>query len=201
MRSIAWFSTASVLILSLGVWLQPHAGTASLPATVADTCFATGSLGDGPPSVADMVFALRMLAGEVPPPQDLYKLDLSGDCVVNAQDADLIAKLFQFGQDSLPVYPVPTCCSPTLEIPQCLVSLTGDVDLSHALSTADIIGLVNYVFKGELPPLPCAAVGDVNCSGSVSTADVIVLVNHVFKGGLPPCDVCDLIPELWACPE
>ena len=167
--------------------------------TVADTCLATGSLGSGLPGIADLVFTLRVIAGDEPPPADLYKFDLTGDCVVNALDAEAIIRLFQFGLDSFPVYPVPTCCSPQLETPQCLVSLTGDIDLSHALTSADIIALVNYVFKGDLPPLPCAAAGDVNCSGTVTTSDVIVLVNHVFKGGPPPCDVCDVIPALWAC--
>jgi plastocyanin len=167
---------------------------------VADTCRATGSLGEGPPSIADLVYVLRVMAGEVPPPDQLYKLDLNGDCVVSTPDAELIVKLFQFGPDSFPAYPVPTCCRPQLVVPSCLITLTGDLDLNRTLTTADIIRLVNYVFRGGLPPSPCAAAGDVNCSGAVSAADVIALVNHVLKSGPPPCDVCDLIPGLWVCP-
>jgi hypothetical protein len=169
---------------------------------VADTCWATGTLGGtGPPTVADLVYALRVMAGEAPPPDLLYRFDLSGDCVVSEIDAQLLMKYFEFGPDSLPTYPVPTCCVPRLELPACLVSLTGDVDRSQRLTSADLIRLVGYVFKGDPAPLPCAAVGDVNCSGAVTTTDVISLVNHVFKAGPPPCDVCEVIPELWACPE
>jgi hypothetical protein len=50
---------------------------------------------------------------------------------------------------------------------------------------------VNFVFKGQLPPLPCAANGDVNCSGAVTSADIIYMVNHVFKGAAAPCDICN----------
>lgn len=72
----------------------------------------------------------------------------------------------------------------------CPIAMTGDVNVSGTITSADIIGLVNYVFKGGLPPQPCAASGDVNCSGAVTSADIIGLVNYVFKGGLPPCDAC-----------
>jgi hypothetical protein len=81
------------------------------------------------------------------------------------------------------------------------VALTGDVNESSTLTSADIIALVNYVFKGGTPPRPCAAAGDVNCSGQVTSADIIAMVNHVFKGGAPPCDVCTLIEVgTWTCP-
>ena len=65
----------------------------------------------------------------------------------------------------------------------------------------DIIWLVNFVFKGGPPPLPCEAAGDVNCSLSSTSADIIYLVNHVFKGGPLPCDACVLIASGgWTCP-
>ncbi len=80
------------------------------------------------------------------------------------------------------------------------IAMTGDVNMSGNLTSADIIGLVNYVFKGGLPPLPCEAAGDVNCSHSVTSADIISLVNHVFKGGPVPCDVCLAFGLGWGCP-
>jgi hypothetical protein len=86
-------------------------------------------------------------------------------------------------------------------ISPCPVIMTGDVNLSGTLTSADIIYLVNYVFKSGPPPLPCAAAGDVNCSGTITSADIIYLVNHVFKSGPPHCDVCRLIAEgVWTCP-
>ncbi len=80
---------------------------------------------------------------------------------------------------------------------ECSVGMTGDVNLSGSLTSADIIALVNYVFKSGAPPLPCEAAGDVGCNGTVTSADVIYMVNHVFKGGPPPCDVCAVLAELW----
>jgi hypothetical protein len=79
--------------------------------------------------------------------------------------------------------------------------MTGDVNLTGSITSADIIYLVGYVFKSADEPLPCEASGDVDCSGAVTAADVIRLINYVFKGGLPPCDVCALIEGGdWACP-
>jgi hypothetical protein len=72
----------------------------------------------------------------------------------------------------------------------CPITLTGDVNVSGTITSADIIGLVNFVFKGGAAPLPCTASGDVNCSGTVTSADIIGLVNFVFKGGASPCDAC-----------
>jgi hypothetical protein len=83
---------------------------------------------------------------------------------------------------------------------RCAVNMTGDVDQSGAISSADLIYLVGYVFKGMSAPLPCLAAGDANCSGAVTVADIIVLVNYVFKSGPAPCDVCTLILGVWSCP-
>ena len=82
----------------------------------------------------------------------------------------------------------------------CLVIQTGDVNSSGTLTSADIIYLVNFVFKSGADPLPCEAAGDVNCSGTITSADIIYLVNYVFKSGAAPCDVCTIVPGLWSCP-
>jgi hypothetical protein len=75
----------------------------------------------------------------------------------------------------------------------CPVELTGDVNVNGVRTSADVIYMVNYVFKGGPPPLPVAGAGDVNCDGSVTSADIIYLVNHVFKSGPAPCDVCSIL--------
>lgn len=82
----------------------------------------------------------------------------------------------------------------------CPILMTGDVNSNGSITSADIIYLVGYVFKGSAAPLPCQAAGDVNCNGSVTSADIIYLVGYVFKGSAPPCDVCTIIPGVWSCP-
>ena len=83
----------------------------------------------------------------------------------------------------------------------CPVTLTGDVNLSGNINSADIIVLVNYVFKSGATPQPCEAAADVNCSLNVNSADIITLVNHVFKSAPAPCDVCpDIQSGAWSCP-
>jgi len=72
----------------------------------------------------------------------------------------------------------------------CPITLTGDVNGSNTITSADIIYLVGYVFKGGPQPQPCIAAGDVNCSGTVTSADIIYLVGYVFKGGAAPCNAC-----------
>jgi hypothetical protein len=75
----------------------------------------------------------------------------------------------------------------------CGVVVTGDVDVSGAIEAADIIIMVNYLFKGGPEPQPLAQAGDVNCDGVTTSADIIDLVNHVFKSGAAPCDVCSIL--------
>jgi hypothetical protein len=79
-----------------------------------------------------------------------------------------------------------TCQTPPC---QCLV-VGGDTNEDSAITSADIIITINYVFKGGSSPEPCEATGDVNCTGQVTSADVITLVNYVFKSGPAPCEVC-----------
>jgi hypothetical protein len=61
----------------------------------------------------------------------------------------------------------------------------GDLNGDQILTTADVIVLVNYVFKGGAPPDPPSA-ADMNNNGIVNSSDIVYLVNHVFKGGPPP---------------
>lgn len=87
----------------------------------------------------------------------------------------------------------------TLRLYPCPVSKTGDVNESGPLTSADIIYMVNYIFKSGPEPLPCVAVADVNCDGRVNAADIIHFVNILFKIAVP-CDVCPLIWDgVWTC--
>jgi plastocyanin len=70
------------------------------------------------------------------------------------------------------------------------VCVPGDVNVSGAITSADIIYMVNHVFKGGPAPIPEPEAGDVNCSTTLTSGDIIYLVNFVFKGGIAPCVSC-----------
>lgn len=63
---------------------------------------------------------------------------------------------------------------------------TGDANGDGNVNLADIIYLVNYIFKGGPPSTPLEAM-DANCDGKVNLTDIIYLVNYIFKGGAAPC--------------
>lgn len=71
--------------------------------------------------------------------------------------------------------------------------MTGDVNISSHITSADIVYLVNFVFKSGAAPQPIEAAGDVDCSGAVTAADIIFLVNFTFKSGAPPCNICTIL--------
>ena len=68
--------------------------------------------------------------------------------------------------------------------------MRGDVNESGTINSADIIYLVNFVFKGGPGPTCSSTQGDVNCNGVTNSADIIFMVNFVFKGGPPPPSSC-----------
>jgi serine protease AprX len=61
----------------------------------------------------------------------------------------------------------------------------GDVNTDGSITSADVIELVNYVFKSGPEPNPLA-LGEVNGVPPITSADIIYLLNYVFKGGPPP---------------
>lgn len=124
--------------------------------------------------------------------------DLSPDCVDNCP---LVPNPLQADTDADGVGNACDNCPQVANPLQILtILLTGDLNLSGTYTSADVILLVNYVFKGGSAPPPCPAAGDVNCSGNVTSADIIILVNHVFKGGPAPCNVCTFPGLGWSCP-
>jgi len=66
--------------------------------------------------------------------------------------------------------------------------IKADVTANGTITSADIIYMVNFVFKAGPEPLPRLENGDVTCDGSISSADIIYLVNLVFKAG--PLSAC-----------
>ena len=61
----------------------------------------------------------------------------------------------------------------------------GDADGSGVIDVADIIYVINYLFKGTSPPDPLLA-GEANCDGVVDVADVMYLINYLFGGTSAP---------------
>lgn len=70
------------------------------------------------------------------------------------------------------------------------VYLPGDVNSTGTINTADIIFLVNFIFKSGPEPFPLT-LGDVNASCAINSADIIFLVNFVFKSGPAPLVGCE----------
>ncbi len=66
------------------------------------------------------------------------------------------------------------------------INKRGDANGNGIINLADIIYLVNYVFKGDTAPNPICLGDANNTGGSPNLSDIIFLVNFVFKGGLAP---------------
>jgi len=64
--------------------------------------------------------------------------------------------------------------------------LGGDINGDSEATIADVVYLINYLFKSGPAPVPLA-VADVNCDNEVGISDAVYLVNYFFKSGPPPC--------------
>lgn len=66
----------------------------------------------------------------------------------------------------------------------------GDCNCDGAVDVADVVYLINYLFKNGPEPLPFLCVGDANGDGIVQVGDVVYLINYLFKGGETPLGCC-----------
>jgi len=63
----------------------------------------------------------------------------------------------------------------------------GDVNGDGNIDVADVIYLINFLWRGGPPPTPYET-GDANCDGEVTVSDVVYLINYLFFGGpIPNC--------------
>jgi hypothetical protein len=63
----------------------------------------------------------------------------------------------------------------------------GDCNKDGAVDAADVVYLVNYLFRNGQAPDPLEA-GDANCDGVVEPGDIVYVVNYLFREGPPPCE-------------
>jgi hypothetical protein len=63
--------------------------------------------------------------------------------------------------------------------------LRGDANGDGMVGAADVIYLINYLYKSGPAPDPLEA-GDANCDTAIGGADIIFLINFLFKQGSPP---------------
>ena len=63
--------------------------------------------------------------------------------------------------------------------------IAGDVTGDLVVDVADIIYLINYLYRFGPAPDPPER-GDVNQDGQVTLADIVYLINYLYRGGDPP---------------
>jgi hypothetical protein len=61
----------------------------------------------------------------------------------------------------------------------------GDANGDGQIGAADVVFLINYMFKGGAAPDPLE-LGDANCDGVVNASDVVYLINYLYQGGPAP---------------
>jgi hypothetical protein len=61
----------------------------------------------------------------------------------------------------------------------------GDANADGVINVADVVCLVNFLYRGGDPPDPIEA-GDCTCEGVVDVGDVVFLINYLYRGGDPP---------------
>ncbi|MGB7061567.1 MAG: C25 family cysteine peptidase [Candidatus Zixiibacteriota bacterium] len=74
---------------------------------------------------------------------------------------------------------------PTLKLSRYLAGHTGDVTGDEVIDLADVVFLINYLFRGGTAPDPMR-LGDPNADCVVDLGDLVFLLNYLYKGGQPP---------------
>jgi len=78
---------------------------------------------------------------------------------------------------------------------------TGNVNGDGSTNSADLVYLVNFLYREGASPVTCEAKGDVDCSGTINTLDIMKSINYVFKAGQKPCNAGGLVGAgVWSCP-
>jgi hypothetical protein len=70
-----------------------------------------------------------------------------------------------------------------------LPSLPGDVNGDNQVDAADIVYLINYLYRDGIPP-HFLEQADVNGDSDVDAGDIVYLINYLFRGGPAPVAGC-----------
>lgn len=148
---------------------------------------------DGVVDSADVSFLENLINDGGPLPPCLDAADVNDDGLfLSIADWALLLRALDLGLALPP--PFPDCgTDPTFDGYTCSVSCctlgctakSGDANADGEFSLADIIAVVNHLFKGG-PTLDPACRGDANGNGMLNLTDVVYLMNFVFKAGPDP---------------
>jgi hypothetical protein len=58
----------------------------------------------------------------------------------------------------------------------------GDINIDGIWDVRDVVGMIEYVFRGATPPDP-ESIADLSCDNVADVVDVVTLINFVFRGG------------------
>jgi hypothetical protein len=64
-------------------------------------------------------------------------------------------------------------------------AVRGDVNRDWVIDHADIVYIINYLFRYGDTPDPLV-VGDCNCDGVIGPGEIVILINYLFRNGPPP---------------
>lgn len=64
--------------------------------------------------------------------------------------------------------------------------MRGDADSGGEINVADVVFLVNYIFRAGTAPYPLIA-GDANCDNATNVGDAVYLIHYIFRSGPAPC--------------
>jgi hypothetical protein len=73
----------------------------------------------------------------------------------------------------------------------------GDVNQDGILDIADVVYMINYLYKSGPPPLPFPDQGDVNHDKVTDVSDIVYLLNFLFKSGPNIRDYQRFLPPTW----
>ncbi|MFH1335947.1 MAG: dockerin type I repeat-containing protein [Candidatus Zixiibacteriota bacterium] len=73
----------------------------------------------------------------------------------------------------------------------------GDVNQDGLLDIADVVYMINYLYKSGPAPLPFPDQGDVNHDKNMDVSDIVFLLNYLFKSGFVPKDYQRFLPPSW----
>ena len=84
---------------------------------------------------------------------------------------------------------VKMCLASLVTVARSIGYTMGDPTWDGVIDMADVLFLINYLYKGGPAPDPLE-IGDVTCDGEVNIEDVLFLINYLYRGGPAPPASC-----------